>query len=100
MALRWADVVIVATGADHPVICRADVSSRHQRTVHCSSWTWPFHLTSISSGGTGRCPGLGIDELDSSALENLDKRRAAVPEVEKLIDTELSSSWAGGPPAA
>ena len=38
---------------------------------------------------------LGVDDLDPTAVENLDKRRAAVPEVEKLIDAELQQfmSW-------
>jgi glutamyl-tRNA reductase len=96
LALRWADVAIVATAADHPVICAADVRSERsaQRPLLILDLAVPPNVEAAVAEMNG-IQLLGVDDLDPTAVENLDRRRAAVPEVERLIDAELQQfmSW-------
>lgn len=90
-ALAWADVAIVATGGNQPVIHRADVAVR-------AASGRPFWIIDLAVppnvapevGGLQGVRLVGIDQLDSQVDENLGRRRAAVPNVEQLIDQELA----------
>jgi glutamyl-tRNA reductase len=98
-ALEWADVAIVATGADHPVICAADVSREvfRPRQLLMLDLAVPPNVDAAVADLNG-VQLIGIDNLDSNAVENVEKRRAAIPEVEMLIAVELNQFmtwWAG-----
>jgi glutamyl-tRNA reductase len=90
LAVSWAEVVIVATGADQPVIGAQHVRPR-------SSMQVPLLILDLAvppnvDRAVAELNGvqlLGIDDLDSTLVEHRDKRRAAIPDVEKLIDREL-----------
>jgi glutamyl-tRNA reductase len=95
-ALAQADVVIVATGAAHPVIFPYSLEPRAsmQRPLLILDLAVPPNV----DGAVAQLDGvqlLGIDDLDSTVVENLEKRRAAIPDVERLIDRELDRfmSW-------
>jgi glutamyl-tRNA reductase len=96
LALAWADVVIVATGAAHPVIFAQSIEPRAslQRPLLILDLAVPPNVDAAVAELEG-VQLLGIDDLDSTVVENLEKRRAAIPDVERLIDRELDQfmSW-------
>jgi glutamyl-tRNA reductase len=89
LALAWADIVIVATGAPHPVIFDQSIEPRvSQRPLFILDLAVPPNVDAAAAELDG-VQVLGIDDLDSTVVENLEKRRAAIPDVERLIDREL-----------
>lgn len=97
-ALAWADAALAATGALEPVVRVRDLSlrlgSQNREPLVIVDMAVPRNVEPEVSW----LPGIelvGIDELDSSLDENLEKRRAAVPQVEGLIENEVEMiiSW-------
>jgi glutamyl-tRNA reductase len=97
-ALAWADAAVAATGALEPVVRVQDLSLRLN-----SPDPEPLVIVDMAVPRNVEpevcwLPGIelvGIDELDSSQDENAEKRRAAVPQVEGLIENEaeIFMSW-------
>jgi glutamyl-tRNA reductase len=100
-ALDWADAAVAATGSLEPVVRARDLALRVN-----SSNPLPLVIVDIAvprnvEPEVSLLPGIqlvGIDELDSSLDENLEKRRAAMPQLESLIEgeAEMFMSWYHG----
>ncbi len=97
-ALAWADAVVAATGALYPVVHVSDLtlrlSSPNQAPLVIVDMAVPRNVEPEVS----LLPAIqlvGIDELDSSLDENVEKRKAAVPQLENLIESEarMFMSW-------
>jgi glutamyl-tRNA reductase len=98
VALDWADAVVSATGAPHPVITREDmarvVAQRAGRPLLIVDIAMPRDVedsVAALSGVTVR----NIDELQCVLDENLAQRTAAIPEVEAVLAQEerAFSEW-------
>jgi glutamyl-tRNA reductase len=97
-ALAWADAAVAMTGAFEPVVRIQDLSLR----LSVKNWE---RLVVVDASvprnvepEVGLVPGIqlvGIDELDSTLDENLERHKEAVPQVEALIENELAAflSW-------
>jgi glutamyl-tRNA reductase len=85
-ALSWADAVVAATGANEPVLRKSDLQRRAvaERPLCIVDLGVPRNVEPGLSGLKGVLV-FGIDELDSSLDQNLARRRAAVPEIERLL---------------
>jgi len=100
-ALRTADVVIVSTGADEPVLTR-----RHIKEAMGSRPTRPLLVVDLgvprnvepAAGRLGNVFLHTIDSLDNLIQRNLKLRKEEVPRVEEIIDQELTHfrSWIRG----
>lgn len=92
-ALTMADVVVTATGAPHVVIHVSDV-----RPVLAERGGRPLYFVDIAvprdvEESVGDLPGVNlfdIDQLQSVVDANLSQRRAAVPDVETIVDQETT----------
>jgi glutamyl-tRNA reductase len=100
-ALAGADALIAATGAPHPVIYSEDVEpALALKRVH------PLVVIDVAVPRdvdleVGELPGVilhDIDKLDATLDHNLRRRRAAVPQVEKIIAEESQGvmNWLHG----
>jgi glutamyl-tRNA reductase len=92
-ALVWADAVICATGAPHIVIYRHDVESalgqRENRPLVIMDIAVPRDVEDTIA----TLPGVqvyDIDDLQSAVDANLELRKAAVPQVESIIQQEMA----------
>jgi len=97
-ALAWADAVVAATGALDPVVRVQDLSLRLSSPAHAPLVIVDMAVPRNVEPEVSVLPGIqlvGIDELDSSLDENVDKRKAAVPQLESIIETEVEVfiSW-------
>lgn len=100
-ALRTADVVIVSTGADEPVLTR-----RHIKEAMAARRTQPLLVVDLGvprnvEPAAGRVENVflhTIDSLDNLIQKNLKRRKEEVPRVEEIIDQELTHfrSWVRG----
>jgi glutamyl-tRNA reductase len=92
-ALTMADVVVTATGAPHVVIHVSDV-----RPVLAERGGRPLYFVDIAvprdvEESVGDLPGVNlfdIDQLQSVVDANISQRRAAVPDVEAIVDQETT----------
>ncbi|MCA9912887.1 MAG: glutamyl-tRNA reductase [Anaerolineae bacterium] len=91
--LAWADAIITATGAPHMVIYANEV-----QTVMRNRDDRPLLLVDIAVPrdvdiAAGELPGVrrfDIDDLQSIVDSNTAQREAAIPQIETLIEQELS----------
>ena len=100
-ALRTADVVIVSTGADEPVLTR-----RHVKEAMAARRTKPLLVVDLGvprnvEPAAGRVENVflhTIDSLDNLIQKNLKRRKEEVPRVEEIIDQELGHfrTWVRG----
>jgi glutamyl-tRNA reductase len=100
-ALRTADVVIVSTGADEPVLTR-----RHIKEAMATRRTKPLLVVDLGvprnvEPAAGRVENVflhTIDSLDNLIQKNLKRRKEEVPRVEEIIDQELGHfrTWVRG----
>jgi glutamyl-tRNA reductase len=96
-AMMWADAVITATGSDEPVL-----RASHLQRRAAASNARPLLIIDMGAPrnvdlDAASLPGVeyaGIDELDSTLDENLDKRRAAIPEAERIVEEEVAAFMA------
>ncbi len=91
-ALVWADAIICATGAPQPVITRHDLESvldrRQGRPLVIMDIAVPRDVESTIR----ELPGVqydDIDDLQSVVDANIELRRAAIPQVEAVIEQEI-----------
>jgi glutamyl-tRNA reductase len=97
-ALRTADVVIVSTGADEPVLVR-----RHVKEAMKFRPTRPLLVVDLGvprnvEPAAGRVENVflhTIDSLDNLIQRNLKRRKEEVPRVEEIIDQEIGHFRAG-----
>lgn len=100
-ALIWADVVIVATGAPHPVIHREDVAPilplRDKSTLLLIDISLPRNVE-LSVDELPEVIRYDIDQLQATLDANLAQRQAAIPAVETILDEEIKrlQSWMQG----
>ncbi len=100
-ALRTADVVIVSTGADEPVLTR-----RHIKEAIGFRPTRPLLVVDLGvprnvEPTAGRVENVflhTVDSLDNLIQRNLKRRKEEVPRVEEIIDQEIGHfrSWLRG----
>jgi glutamyl-tRNA reductase len=100
-ALRTADVVIVSTGADEPVLTR-----RHVKDAMATRRTKPLLVVDLGvprnvEPAAGRVENVflhTIDSLDNLIQKNLKRRKEEVPRVEEIIDQEIGHfrAWVRG----
>jgi glutamyl-tRNA reductase len=89
-ALAWADAALAATSAPEPIIRAADLATRF-----ASPDPAPLVLVDIAvprnvEPEVSLLPGIqlvGIDALESSLDENIEKRKAAVPQLESVSES-------------
>lgn len=93
-ALAWADVVIAATASPEPVLHVSELSERlaaaDSRPLSIVDMAAPRNV----EHGVEDLPGVryaGVDDLGSTLDENLEKRRAVVPEVEAVVREEVEA---------
>ncbi len=91
-ALVWADGVIAATGASHPIICRSDVEQqlfkREGRPLLFVDLAVPRDIE-VAVGQIENVQRYDIDDLKSIVDGNIAYRQAAVPQVEAIIEQEI-----------
>jgi glutamyl-tRNA reductase len=97
-ALAWADAAVAATGAHEPVVRAMDLALRL-----ASPPPAPFVIVDLSvprnvEAEVSLLPGVqlvGIDELGTVLYENIEKRKAAAPQLETIIanGTQAFLSW-------
>lgn len=97
-ALAWADGAVAATGALDPVVHVRDLALRLSSPDQAPLVVVDMAVPRNVEPEISLLPGIqlvGIDELDSSLDENAEKRRAAVPQLETLIESEarMFMSW-------
>lgn len=90
-ALAWADLVVTATGAPHTIVHLSDVEDilpqREGRPLMFVDIAVPRDVEEP----VGELPGVtryDIDDLQSALDDNLDQRRAAIPQVEGIVKQE------------
>jgi glutamyl-tRNA reductase len=92
-ALLWADVVITATGAPHTVIHREEVAEIHPhrggRPLIFVDIALPRDVEESVEDLTG-VHRFDIDDLRATLDANLAQREAARPDVEGIIDEEMT----------
>jgi len=92
-ALIWADVVISATGAPHPVLYARDVQRichrRGQRPLIVMDIALPRDVEE-AVGELARVQRYDIDDLQVTVDENRAQRAEALPQVEAIIQQELA----------
>lgn len=91
-ALTWADAVICATGAPHTVIYRRDLEAvlaqRESRPLVIVDIAVPRDVEDSVRELDG-VQVFDIDDLQTVVDANLELRKAAVPQVETIIDEEM-----------
>ena len=87
-ALQWADAVITATGSPEPVLHARDLSQRDARPLLIIDMGAPRNVAADVAALDG-VEYAGIDQLDSTLDQNLEKRRAAVPQAERIVEDEI-----------
>ncbi|NDJ33543.1 MAG: glutamyl-tRNA reductase [Chloroflexi bacterium] len=93
-ALVAADVVISATGAPHVVIQKANVATAIERRGGRPLVFIDVALPRDIEPAVCELPGVtcyDIDNLQHTLDENLAQRKAAIPDVEAIIDAELDT---------
>jgi glutamyl-tRNA reductase len=92
-ALVWADAVICATGAPHVVIDRHDVEAvlqrREKRPLVIMDIAVPRDVENTVRELSG-VQVYDIDDLQSAVDANVELRKAAVPQVETIIQQEMA----------
>lgn len=93
-ALAWADAVITATGAPHPIVSSADVTfilnQRQDRPLLFVDLAVPRDVEQ----SVGQLPGVqcfDIDDLQSTIDTNANQRRATIPQVEQIVKQEVDT---------
>jgi glutamyl-tRNA reductase len=97
-ALAWADAAVAATGSLVPVVRAGDLALRVNSSNPAALVIVDIAVPRNVEPEVSLLPGVqlvGIDELDASLDENLEKRKAAMPQLESLIEeeAELFMSW-------
>jgi glutamyl-tRNA reductase len=97
-ALAWADAAVAMTGALEPVVRIHDLSLRLNTQNREPLVVIDASVPRNVQPEVASLPGIqlvGIDELDSTLDENMERRRETVPQVEVLIESELAAflSW-------
>ena len=90
-ALSWADAVVSATGAPHPVITGEDMARVVARRAGRPLLIVDIALPRDVERSVADLPGVtvrNIDELQSVLDENLAQRTAAIPQVEAVLAEE------------
>jgi glutamyl-tRNA reductase len=97
-ALAWADATVAATGAHEPIVRAVDLELRL-----AAPQSAPFVIVDLSvprnvEAEVSLLPSVqlvGIDELGSVLYENVEKRKAAAPQLETIIasGTQAFLSW-------
>lgn len=100
-AMAWADAVITATGAPHPVIHAHDVAPALARREGRRLLFVDIAVPRNVDQEVRDLPGVtvhDIDEIETTLDANLALRRAAIPQVERIIDEETQSmlDWLHG----
>jgi glutamyl-tRNA reductase len=100
-ALAWADAAVVMTGAVAPVVTVADLSLRTNAPDRGPLVIVDASVPRNVEPEVALLPGIqlvGIDELDATLDENLERRRETAPQVEALIESEMATflSWHEG----
>lgn len=100
-AVQEADLVVVSTGADEPVLTRRDLAAAMRKRR-----TRPLLLVDLGvprnvEPAAGRVENVflhAIDSLDHLIQRNLKRRKEEVPRVEEIVEQELGhfSSWFRG----
>ncbi len=97
-ALTWADALISATAAPHPILYARDVErvmpQRQGRPLVCVDIAVPRDVE-VAVGQIEGVQRYDIDDLHSIVDNNTAQREAAVPQVEAIIEQELNrfSEW-------
>ncbi len=92
-ALAWADAVICATGAPHTVIYRHDVEPVLHRRENRPLVIIDIAVPRDVEETIRELPGVqyyDIDDLQSVVDTNMELRKAAVPQVETIIQQEMA----------
>lgn len=97
-ALAWADAAVAATGALDPVVHVSDLALRLSSSNQAPLVVVDMAVPRNVEPEVASLPGIqlvGIDELDSSLDENVEKRKEAMPQLEALIESEVRMfmSW-------
>lgn len=92
-ALAWADAVICATGAPHTVLHQRDIEAVQQRRQYRPMVIMDIALprdVEISVNQVTNVQVYDIDDLQSVVDNNIEMRRAAIPQVETIIHQEMA----------
>lgn len=91
-ALEWADAVISATGAPHTVIYRHDLEGVSARRAGRTLVIVDIAVPRDVEDTVRELPGIryyDIDDLQSVVDANLELRKAAIPQVEAIVQHEM-----------
>mgnify|MGYP001176902272 CR=1 FL=1 len=92
-ALTWADAVICATGAPHTVLHRYAIEMVQQRRQYRPMVIMDIAVprdVEISVNQVANVQVYDIDDLQSVVDNNIEMRRAAMPQVETIIQQEMA----------
>jgi glutamyl-tRNA reductase len=92
-ALVWADAVVCATGAPHLVIYRHDIEAALQRRENRPLVIIDIAVPRDVEDTVRELPGVqvyDIDDLQSVVDSNVERRKAAIPQVEAIIQHEMA----------
>jgi glutamyl-tRNA reductase len=100
-ALAWADAVVAMTGALEPIVRVEDLSLRARVPDRDPLVIVDASVPRNVEPEVALLPSIqlvGIDELDSTLDENLERRRETAPQMEALIASEMTGflSWHDG----
>jgi glutamyl-tRNA reductase len=100
-ALETADLVIVTTGADEPVLTRAHVKAAMKQRPSRPLLVVDLGVPRNVEPRAGRLENVflhAIDSLDTLIQRNLKRRKEEVPKVEEIIEQELAHfrAWVRG----
>jgi glutamyl-tRNA reductase len=100
-ALRTADLVIATTGADEPVLTRAQIKAAMAHRPSRPLLVVDLGVPRNVEPKAGRLENVflhAIDSLDHLIQRNLKRRKEEVPKVEEIIEQELGHfrSWVRG----
>jgi glutamyl-tRNA reductase len=100
-ALETADLVIVTTGADEPVLTRAHIKVAMKQRPSRPLLVVDLGVPRNVEPRAGRLENVflhAIDSLDTLIQRNLKRRKEEVPKVEEIIEQELAHfrSWIRG----
>jgi glutamyl-tRNA reductase len=93
-ALAWADAAVAMTGALEPVVRVEDLALRLSVPDREPLVVVDASVPRNVEPEVALLPGIqlvGIDELDATLDENLERRREAAPQVEALIESEMAT---------
>lgn len=91
-ALIWADAVITATGAPHTVLYANDIEQAQQKRAGRSLLFVDIAVprdVEVAVGDVFGVERFDIDDLQSIVDSNTAQRKAAIPQVEKIIKREI-----------